>query len=189
MSHAPALTPNEGHVFKVFAKSGLRLYGLTYEDALDHDCFGRKKNEGTKRFEFDKYLAGQALHLACPCGVYGDLASGDVSKRFIRYALLPGRPVSYRRAHDVLRYIDRAKKTIAWRKEHPASADAQWRADYRVMWPRLAIRAGLDYVKGSEYGGPALASRHRASLPTAEELLEAQNEFLRAKANAAANGA
>ncbi len=159
MSHAPALTPNEERIFKHFAKSGLRLYGLTYQDAIDHDCYAHKKNGGTKRYNFDEYLAGEAPHLACPCGVYGDLASGDISKRFIRDALLPGRPVSYRRAHDVLRYIDRAKKTIAWRKERPASADAKWRADYRGIWPRFAINAGLDYVKGSEFGGPALASR------------------------------
>ncbi len=149
MSHARALTPAEERSFKKFAKEGMRFYGLTYREAIDHDCYARGIRS-TRRYKFDEDFADVAIHLACPCAIHGDLSSEANAVSLIRLPLTPSRRVSYRRAHDVLRYIDRAKKTMAWRAQH-VSADDVWAVRYRAVWPRFAIKAGLDYARASEF--------------------------------------
>jgi len=132
------------------------------------------------RVNIEGYVAEVAPAERCPCGKRSGsnlLDTGDRTGQVIRDALRPysrKRHVTYRNAIDVLRFIDRCVAVKNWRanwkREHPHERDP-WALEYSRIVPRYALKAGL--LDRKRYG--------RAPLPTEQELLEAQDEFLRAQ--------
>lgn len=141
MSRARTLPARHRSLVQAFARRGERVYGLTHDDVVDHD---RCAIPG-------KVLGDASPWIRCPCGGRsgrGDRADGGfgLTGQFVRNALRPGRPMSYRLAIDLLHLVNAARKTREWREARRKAGDPlrdRWLEKYGRYVAQLAIEGGL----------------------------------------------
>jgi len=152
MSRAPGLTEIERDRFRRLLAEGLAKYDLSSADAMDHGGCLAVRFEGRRmRYNFQRNVAERYPQLACPCGLRRESLNALNSKtrpsgQFIRNALRPDEyPLSYRAALDVLNYVDRCTKALAWRASNARVLD---------RWHVASIKMRLDFMRKAGFVKP-----------------------------------